>query len=119
MIGSKISNEKLNYIFEAARLAPSSSGLQLYQIFVITNKELLEEIKKIAYNQSQITDCSHLLVSAAWDGYSDQRISEVFNFIVEERELPRGTMDDYKKQLLDLYFPLGTDWQAQHAAKHN
>ncbi|WP_207531826.1 nitroreductase family protein [Desertivirga arenae] len=119
MNGSKVSKEKLDYILEAARLAPSSSGLQPYQIFVIANKELLEEIKKIAYNQTQITDCSHLLVFAAWNGYSDERISNVFNFIVKERGLPPGTMDDYKKQLLDLYLPLGTDWQAQHAAKQS
>ena len=38
MNGQTVPEDKLNYILEAARLAPSSSGLQPYHIFVITNK---------------------------------------------------------------------------------
>ena len=49
--GKLIPREQNNHILEAARLAPSSSGLQAYQVFVITNKELLEKIKAISYNQ--------------------------------------------------------------------
>ncbi len=51
--GNLISQEQINHILKAARLAPSSPGLQAYQVFVITNKELLEKIKAISYNQSQ------------------------------------------------------------------
>ena len=34
MNGQTVPEDKLNYILEAARLAPSSSGLQPYQIFI-------------------------------------------------------------------------------------
>ena len=44
MNGQVVPQEKIDYILEAARLAPSSSGLQPYKIFVITNKELQEKI---------------------------------------------------------------------------
>ena len=53
MNGAEVPQEKLDYILEAARLAPSSSGLQPYKVFVITNKELLEKIKNVAWNQAQ------------------------------------------------------------------
>ena len=119
MNGETISREKLDYILEAARLAPSSSGIQPYRIFVIANRELLEKIKPVAMNQSQITDCSHLLVFAAWDGYSLERITEVFNYTLEQRGLPPDTMDDYKNNLWSLYEPLGKEWHAQHAAKQS
>ncbi|SFW74021.1 Nitroreductase [Sinomicrobium oceani] len=119
MNGETISREKLDYILEAARLAPSSSGIQPYRIFVIANRELLEKIKPVAMNQSQITDCSHLLVFAAWDGYSLERITEVFNYTLEQRGLPQDTMDDYKNNLWSLYEPLGKEWHAQHAAKQS
>ncbi|GAB3244761.1 NAD(P)H-dependent oxidoreductase [Hymenobacter seoulensis] len=119
MSGAIVPPEKLAYILEAARLAPSSSGLQQYMIVVISDKALLEKIKGFAYNQSQITDCSHLLVFAAWDGYSEERISKVFARMMEERNLPLDTMDAYKKTILDLYEPLGADWQAHHAAKQS
>lgn len=119
MNGNKIPQEKLEYILEAARLAPSSSGLQQYKIIVIEDKALLEKIKGIASNQSQITDCSHLLVFAAWDSYSEERVTQVFNYMMKERSLPLSTMDDYKKIILDTYGPLGQEWQAHHAAKQS
>jgi len=119
MNGDKIPEEKLNYILEAARLAPSSSGLQQYKIIVISDRALLEKIKMLANNQSQVTDCSHLLVFAAWDGYSDERVTQVFNYMMEERGLPLNTMDAYKKTILDLYGPLGQEWQAHHASKQS
>ncbi|KUJ62388.1 NAD(P)H-dependent oxidoreductase [Flavobacteriaceae bacterium CRH] len=117
MNGNTVPQEKLDYILEATRLSPSSSGLQPYEIFVITNPELLEKIKAFGWNQSQITDCSHLLVFAAWDGYSLERIEKVFNRTVAERGLPADTMDDYKKTLWGKYEPLSKEWQANHAAR--
>ena len=67
--GKRVSQEKVERILEAARLAPTSSGLQPFEIVVVTSAEVRTRIKPIAWNQSQITDCSHLLVFAAWDNY--------------------------------------------------
>ncbi|MBF4507631.1 nitroreductase family protein [Flavobacterium sp. JLP] len=117
MNGNVVPQEKLDYILEATRLTASSSGLQPYEIFVITNPELLEKIKVLAWNQSQITDCSHLLVFAAWDGYSLERIEKVFARTLAERGLPANTMDDYKKTLWGMYEPLPQEWHANHAAR--
>lgn len=117
MNGNVVPQEKVDYIIEAARLAPSSSGLQPYEIFVISDKALLEKIQTIAWNQSQITDASHLLVFAAWDGYSLEKIEKVFARTVAERGLPADKMDDYKKMLWGKYEPLGQAWHATHAAK--
>jgi len=117
MNGKTVPQEKLDYILEAARMAPSSSGLQPYEILVISNRELLERIRSIGFNQSQITDCSHLLVFASWDGYTPEKIASVLDRTVAERGQPAGTMDDYKKMLWDLYEPRGKAWQAVHTAK--
>ncbi len=117
MNGQPVPADKLNYILEAARLAPSSSGLQPYRLFVISNKELLDKIKVFSFNQSQITDCSHLLVWTAWDGYSSQRIDDVFNYTIKERGLPDDAMNDYKKLLWGMYEPLGEDWHKNHSAR--
>lgn len=119
MNGETVPQEKLDYILEAARLAPSSSGLQPYKIFVISNKELQEKIKPVAWDQGQITEASHLLVFAAWDGYSNDRIESVFNYTMDERGLPHSTMDEYRNTIWGLYEPLGQEWQATHAAKQS
>ncbi|WP_310991628.1 NAD(P)H-dependent oxidoreductase [Aequorivita marina] len=117
MNGETIPKEKLDYILEAARLAPSSSGLQPYKIFAISNKELLQKIKPIAWDQSQILDASHVLVFASWDGYTLDRIESVFKYTLDQRGLPQDTMDDYKNNLWSMYKPLSADWHANHAAK--
>ena len=62
MNGKKVAQDKIDMIIEAASLAPTSSGLQPFEIYVITNPEIKEKIRPIAWNQSVITDCSHLLV---------------------------------------------------------
>jgi len=117
MNGIAVPQEKLDYILEAARLAPSSSGLQPYEIFVISNKELLEKIRPIAFNQNQITEGSHLLVWAAWDGYTLEKIETTFHKLLAERGLPPTHMDDYKKMLWNMYEPRGKEWQSTHTAK--
>src|SRR5690554_4722049 len=76
MNGEKVSDQKITSVLEAIRLAPTSSGLQPFEVLVITSQKVKEEIKKLAYNQSQIAECSHLLVFAAWDHYTVDRSEE-------------------------------------------
>ena len=75
MNGEKVPQDKIDNIIEAASLAPTSSGLQPFEILVITNQEIKEKIRPVAWDQSVITDCSHLLVFAAWDTYTEDRIN--------------------------------------------
>lgn len=117
MNGQVVQQEKLDYILEAARLAPSSSGLQPYKVFVISNKKVLEKIKEAAFNQSQITDCSHLIVWAAWDSYSPEKIGNVMKKTSQERGLPEDSMDEYGRSLWEKYQTLGEEWHRNHAAK--
>ncbi|MBS7253554.1 NAD(P)H-dependent oxidoreductase [Flavobacterium branchiicola] len=117
MNGQVVPQEKLDYILEAAKLAPSSSGLQPYKVFVITNKEVKEKLRAVSFDQSQVTDASHVLVWAAWDGYTLDKISAVFNKTIAERGIPATAMDDYKKTLWGMYEPLGQEWHANHSAK--
>ncbi len=60
-----VDEDKVERILEAARLAPTSSGLQPYEIIVVTNPEVRARIRDAAYGQAQITDGSHVLVFAA------------------------------------------------------
>ena len=58
---------KLDAILQAINLAPTSSGLQPFEVFVVTNAEIRAKIRDAAWNQAQITDSTYLLVFAAWD----------------------------------------------------
>jgi len=116
MNGQAVSQDNVNAILEAVHLAPSSSGLQPFEIIVVTSSELKEKIKPIANNQSQITDCSHLLIFAAWDNYTKERINEVFSRTVSERGVPVDSMDDYKNMLTSRYSSFSAEQNFTHAA---
>lgn len=117
MNGKAVPADKLDYILEAARLAPTSSGLQPFKIFVISDQEIKDKMQPIAMGQSQVKDASHVLVFASWDKYTLKRMEEVFNYTLSERGLPLDTMDDYKNNLWGMYKKLDESWHAQHAAK--
>jgi nitroreductase len=112
-----VADEKLFRILEAARLAPSSSGLQPYQILVVTDLEIREHIKRIAWNQGQVTDCSHLLIFAAWDDYTPERINMMFDLTNSERGIRNEGWENYRKQLLSTYPQRGAEVNFEHAAR--
>lgn len=117
MNGQVVPQDKVNTILEAAHLAPTSSGLQPFEIIVVTNADLKTKIKPIAFDQTQITDCSHLLIFAAWDNYTPERINEVFSRTVTERGVPVDSMDDYKNRLINRFGSRSAEQNFAHAAR--
>lgn len=112
-----VPQDKVERILEAVRLAPTSSGLQPFEVIVITNRELREKIKPIAWGQGQITDCSHLLVFAAWDDYTPERINMMFDLSNEVRGFKSESWEDYRNTLLGKYPPRGAEINFQHTAR--
>jgi nitroreductase / dihydropteridine reductase len=112
-----VPQEKVDRILEAVRLTASSSGLQPYEVIVVTNAEVREKIKAIAWNQAQITDGSHLLVFAAWDNYTAERINHMFDLVNAERGFKSEGWENYRKQLLATYPQRSAEQNYQHAAR--
>ena len=117
MNGKMVPQEKIDSILEAIRLAPTSSGLQPFEVYVITNPEIKAEIRKVAWNQSQVTDCSHLLVFAAWDNYTKERINHMFDLTNEIRGFKNEGWENYRQMLLDGYPNRDAELNFQHAAR--
>lgn len=113
----KVSQEDLEKIVEAIRLTPTSSGLQQFRLLVITNQELKEQIVPIAFGQQIVAECSHLLVFAAWDRYTEERIVGMYDFITTEREQPADRYDAYKERLKARYLPQTAEENFEHTAR--
>ena len=112
-----VPTEKVEEILEAVRLTASSSGLQPYELIVITNKDIREKIKAIANNQTQVTDCSHLVIFAAWDDYTTQRINDAFDMTETIRNFKNDAGVAYRQMLLKNYPARGPEVNFTHAAK--
>lgn len=113
----QVPKEKLDVILEAIRLTATSSGLQPYEVIVVTNTEIREKIKAIAWKQDQVTDCSHLLVFAAWDDYTSERINMMFDLTNEVRGFKNEGWENYRQMLLSTYPQRGAEVNFQHAAR--
>ncbi len=108
--------DKVDAIVEAVRMAPTSSGTQPFELFVITNGETKRRIRAAASDQSPITDGSHVLVFAAWDDYTDERIDEVVKLNKDARgELP--AIDAYYDNLRANYIGREPEVNYAHAAR--
>jgi nitroreductase len=112
-----VPQDKVEQILEAIRLTASSSGLLPYEVLVITNKEVRAKILPIANGQSQITDCSHLLVFAAWDTYTAQRINDAFDMTESIRNFTSESGTAYRQMLLKVYPSRDAEVNFTHAAK--
>ena len=112
-----VPEDKVNRILEAIRLSASSSGLQPYQVIVVKNKALREQIVPHAWNQQQIVDGSHLLVFAAWDNYTEQRINTMFDLVNEERGFTNEGWEAYRQKILATYPPRPAEVNYEHAAR--
>lgn len=117
MNGEKVPQEKVDAIVAAAHLAPTSSGLQPFKVIVISNPELKEKIKAVAFGQSQISDSSHLLVFAAWDNYTEERIRAVYTYANSERGLAESANADFVNHMVTHFTAKTADESYQHAAK--
>jgi len=112
-----VSQDKVERIIEAARLAPSSSGLQPYEIISVSNHEMRSRLQAVAHNQSQITDGSHLLVFAAWDNYTPERINHMFDLNVSMRGGTNEGWEKYRQMLLTNYPARSAQENFEHAAR--
>ena len=86
MNGEKIPQDKLEKILEATRLAPSSYGLTPYNVIVVEDQKLKEELQGACYGQTQLTDSSAVLVFATWDDVTEEAV----DIYIQETATQRG-----------------------------
>lgn len=109
--------DKVERILEAISLAPTSSGLQPFEVIVVTNPETRARLREFSYDQAQLTDGSHLLVFAAWDNYTAERIRSVPEQMERERGFTNDGIETYYRNLGDIYLPRDARVNFEHAAR--
>ena len=95
MNGNKIPADKLNTIIEATRLAPSGFGLTPYTIIVVEDDEIRKKLHPAFYNQSQVVDCSAVIIFAAWNSITEKEVGEYMQDIAEQRGVPVESLNDF------------------------
>jgi len=97
-----LSSEDLDQLLEAARLAPSSFGLQPWKIIVVKNVELRQKIQAVAWNQSQVTEASDLIVFCAKNEFSDELIVEYITETARQTGVEVKDLAGFQKMLSEF-----------------
>lgn len=117
MTGEALESTEVANIIEAARLAPTSAGLQPIHIYVISDPAIKQQIQPIAFGQPQIVESSHLLVFTSWDKITDERIDKVHEDMNNLRNLPMETTAHTVTNLKQLFSTFSEEEQYHHTAK--
>ena len=116
----KINNKNWECLEQALILSPSSYGLQPWKFLIVQNTEIKEKLKVASWNQSQVVDCSHMVVFAIKEKMDEAHIDRFISQTAKIRKIDVASLEGYKKVIAgDLVTgPRGqviTEWAARQA----
>lgn len=110
----KVSSNDIEKLKQAIQLSVSSYGLQLYKVLIVENPEIREQLKPVSWNQSQITDASHLVVFCNYTEATSEAIDAFIKqtAITRNQDLERlnGYGDFIKSKLAEKSEAEKTSW---------
>ena len=95
----KIDGTLWDTLEEALVLSPSSYGLQPWRFLVVTDPQLLEELAPHAWNQPQITTCSHLVVFCARKELNGEDVEKLMQLTANKRGLAATDLHGYASMI--------------------
>jgi nitroreductase / dihydropteridine reductase len=115
----KLSDEQVATLLESVCMAPSSYGLQPFRVILVSSPEVRAKLRAAAWNQSPVTDASHLIVFAAMTNVNDAYVDEFTALISRVRNAPvdslKGYSDMMKGSLVGKDAAVLTEWAARQA----
>lgn len=119
MTGQAVPEEEIAAIVEAARLAPTSMGLQPFTLLLVKSKAMREQLSPIAFNQPQIREASHVLIFAAYTELTIAHIDRYLENIRETRGVSADSLEAFRNSMIRFQQQSSPDsirtW-AQHQA---
>ena len=105
---------------ESLVLTPSSYGLQPWIFLVVTDEKIKTMLRPHAWNQAQVTDCSHFVIFASKTTIDHEYIDANFARTSELRGVPVESMHGYRNMIVkDLVHGarsgVAEEWAARQA----
>lgn len=113
----KVSKDDLETLKEAIRLSSSSYGLQPYQVLIIENPEIRQQLQPASWGQTQIVDAAFVVVFANVTNIGEAEIDAYFKNMTETREIPleavQGYADFMKSNIVNLPLEVRNNWTSK------
>ena len=95
----KLTQEQIDTLTEAIRLSASSYGLQPWKFITVTNPAIRQKLREAAWNQSQITDASHVIVFAIRKDINEALVDEFIASVAKTRGLKVEDLKGYSDMI--------------------
>lgn len=116
---AKLQDNQLENLLEAARLSPSSYGLQPYKIIVVKSQALRERLLPFAYGQKQVVNSSHLLVFAARTDIGPHLVNDYVHLALKNPDSSAESLAGFSKMvnnaLAEMNNNQALEWAKQQA----
>ena len=96
----KLSSAQWSTLEQALILSPSSYGLQPWKFLVVTDPKIRKELTPAAYGQTQIEDCSHLVVIAAKNSMTTGDVEQYVSEIAKVRGVSTDSLSEYRDMMV-------------------
>jgi len=96
-------------LLDAARLAPSSFGLQPWKFISVIDPVVRSELRAASWNQPQIVDASHLLVFCRRETMSVTDVDRFVDDIAKTRGVPKEALAEYRSMMVGYVEKPGAD----------
>lgn len=113
----KISTQDFETLKEATKLSASSYGLQPYKVLIIETPELRTQLRAAAWNQSALTDASHLFVFAVEKNLGNKQIQAYMENISQTRGIPVEALEGFSGMIHNAIDGLDEDAKQNWAKK--
>lgn len=102
-VNKGISKKKIKKLAKAFKLTATSFGLFPIKMLVISNDEIKNSLLEHAYNQKQITDCSHLLLLCIDSTIDVDTIDKHFELEKKVRTIKDEAIAGFRQNLKDSF----------------
>ncbi|MDE3032274.1 MAG: NAD(P)H-dependent oxidoreductase [Acidobacteriota bacterium] len=96
----RIPTDQWTALEQSLVLTPSSYGLQPWKFIVVTDPALKAKLRPVSWNQSQIEDCSHLVVFLAKEDITEGDLDRFIARSAEVRGVPPESLAGYRGYML-------------------
>ena len=98
---AKIPEQDWQTLKEVLRLSPSSYGLSPWRFIVVQNPQLRKQLRAASFNQSQVEDCSHLVVFTALREITEDYVRAFVRKTSEVRSVPESQLQDLQNMMVN------------------
>lgn len=89
----KLTPEQLDTLVQAARLSPSSYGLQPYEVLVVLDPEIRKKLRAVSFDQRPVTDASALFVLARYSTFPKGFVDAYIRNIADTRGVATASLE--------------------------